>query len=678
MNPLVDLQGLPAFSQILPEHAEPAISHIITDNRRQLEALIAEGDYSWEGLIKPMEALDNRLNCAFAPIRHCYAVCNSEAWRQAYSACLPIISDYATEIGQNEALCKAYQQVAASSEFTRYSPAQRKVIENALRDFRLAGVDLPANKKARYKEIVQSLSSLSAKFDDHVLDATQAWKKHLIPAQALAGLPERALAQLQQNAVAAGHAEGYLLGLDFPSYQAVITYAKDRDLRRTVYEAYSTRASEQGPQAGQFDNGPVIEEILRLRHEAAQLLGFANFAEESMVTKMAPDVDTVEKFLLDLALRAKPVAQNELIELTEFARRSDNLARLESWDITYYSERLRQEKYQLSEEELRPYFPAYQVLKGMFGIVEKLYGIAVREITDVDTWHNDVEFYEVRTAQGELRGHFYVDLYARANKRGGAWMDDCIGRRRVGEAIQAPVAFLTCNFTPPVGDRPALLTHDEVLTLFHEFGHGLHHLLTQVDHLAVSGINGVAWDAVELPSQFMENFCWQRASLDLISGHIDTHQPIPEALRQHMLAARNFQAAMQMVRQLEFSIFDLRLHRDYNPTLGASVTDVLGKVREEISVVKPPVWNRFPNSFSHIFAGGYAAGYYSYKWAEVLAADAFEAFEQEGVLHRMTGERFLRTVLEQGGSKDAGVLFAEFRGREPSIEPLLRLYGLVA
>lgn len=677
-NPLMAADELPRFSQILPEQAEPAIREIIADNRQQLEALLERGEgYTWDNLLKPLERMENRLGRAFAPVSHLNAVCNSEAWRNAYNACLMMLSDYATDLGQNEKLYQAIEAVTHSEEFKSYMPAQIKVVENMLRDFRLAGVALPPEQKQRYKAIAQELAQLTARFQDQVLDATQAWKKHILDAQALAGLPESGLAQLRQNAANEG-LEGYLLKLDFPSYQPVIMHAHDAVLRREIYEAYATRASDQGPQAGQWDNTPVMAQILALRHEGAQLLGFANYAEESLATKMAPDVATVERFLLDLAAHAKPVAEQEMAELREFARVQDGKTDLQSWDIPYYSEWLQRERYQLTQDELRPYFPAPRVLQGLFAIVQKLYGLQIEEIAQADVWHPQVRLFELRDRAGELRGKFYTDLYARPHKRGGAWMDNYTGRLLDMHGLQLPVAFLVCNFTPPLGDKPALLTHDEVLTLFHEFGHGLHHLLTRVDHLAVSGINGVAWDAVELPSQFMENFCWQRESLDLISGHMETGEPVPEVLHQRMLAARNFQSGMQMLRQIEFALFDLRVHRDYRPGEEGYVQRVLDEVRSEVAVVTPPPWNRFAHSFTHIFAGGYAAGYYSYKWAEVLSADAFSAFEEQGVFDPRVGLHFMQTILEQGGARDAAELFREFRGREPSIEPLLRHSGIPA
>ncbi|MEJ2646103.1 MAG: M3 family metallopeptidase, partial [Gammaproteobacteria bacterium] len=554
---------------------------------------------------------------------------------------------------------------------------QRKIIDNALRDFRLSGIELDAEQRARYKAIMQELSSLTSKFEENLLDATNGWSREVTDEALLAGMPDSAKALARQTAEQRG-VDGWLITLEFPSYYPVLTYADNRELRREVYTAYVTRASDEGPNAGQWDNTPVMERILALRHEAAQLLGYANYAERSLATKMARSTDQVLGFLNDLAARALPMAKQDLEEVRAFARDNHSVTELESWDVAYYSEKLRQHKYAISQEELKPYFPEHRVLEGMFAVVERLYGLNIGREEGADVWHPDVRFYTIRDGKGTVRGQFFLDLYARPKKRGGAWMDECISRKRRGDALQVPVAYLTCNFAPPIGDDPALFTHDEVLTLFHEFGHGLHHMLTQVDYPSVAGIGGVAWDAVELPSQFMENWCWEREALDLIAGHYRTGEALPEALYHRMLAAKNFQSAMQMVRQLEFSIFDFRLHLEYDPARGGRIYQILDEVREQVAVMRPPSFNRFPHSFSHIFAGGYAAGYYSYKWAEVLSADAFSAFEEAGIFDRGTGERFLASILEQGGSRDPMELFVEFRGREPTIDALLRHSGLAA
>ncbi|MCB1861027.1 MAG: M3 family metallopeptidase, partial [Gammaproteobacteria bacterium] len=547
-----------------------------------------------------------------------------------------------------------------------------------LRDFHLSGVDLPAEKKARFKEISQQLSKLASQFEENLLDATNAWSKLITDQSELAGLPESALQLARQTAQQRGEPEGWMLTLEFPSYLPVMTYADNRELRRELYTAFSTRASDQGPHAGQWDNSEIIEQILRLRHEQAQLLGFDNYADRSLAKKMAESSEQVMEFLNDLTARSHRQAETELAELRSFAAEHYRATELEAWDIGYFSEKLRQQRYDITQEELKPYFPETRVLPGMFAVVKRLYGIEISEVKGVDRWHPDVRFFEIRSHQGELRGQFYLDLYARPKKRGGAWMDGCIDRMFSDDCDQIPVAYLTCNFSPPVGGKPALFTHDEVQTLFHEFGHGLHHLLTRVDYPGVAGINGVAWDAVELPSQFMENWCWERPALDLISGHIESGERIPAALYQKMRAAKNFQSGMQMVRQLEFSLFDFRIHREYQPEHGGRVYEILNQVREQVAVVRPPAFNRFAHGFSHIFAGGYAAGYFSYKWAEVLSADAFSLFEERGIFDPETGASFLRNILEQGGSRDAMELFIAFRGREPSIDALLQHSGIAA
>jgi len=604
-------------------------------------------------------------------------VVNSDELREAYNACLPILTDYSTEYGQNEELYQAFQALADGPEYPTLNDAQRKIIDNALRDFRLSGVALPPEQKARYKEIAQELSRLTSQFQDNLLDATNGWSKHIPDEALLAGIPENARAAARERAEREGKT-GWIFNLEFPSYFAVVTYADNRELRQEFYTAYSTRASDQGPNAGKWDNGELMEQILALRHEEAQILGFNNFAELSLATKMARSTDEVIRFLEDLSRRSLPVARRDLDDLRGFARQQHGLDDLQSWDLGYYSEKLRQAAYALSEEEVKPYFPATKAVPGMFQVVERLYGLQIREVEGVDVWHPDVKFYEIQDRHGEIRGYFYLDLYARPKKRGGAWMDECSTRRQLADTVQPPVAFLVCNFTPPTADAPALLRHEEVLTLFHEFGHGLHHMLTRVDHLGVSGIHGVQWDAVELPSQFMENFCWEREALDLISGHWQTGEPLPDLLFKKMLAARNFQSGMQMVRQLEFSLFDFHIHRDYDPALGGRVYPILDAVRQQTAVFIPPAFNRFPHSFSHIFAGGYGAGYYSYKWAEVLSSDAYSLFEENGVFDAMTGQAFLEKILERGGSRDAMDLFVDFRGREPEIDALLRHNGIVA
>ncbi len=676
MNPLLNTEGLPRFTAIQPEHVVPALDFLLADNRGRIEKLLdGAGSYTWDTLIAPIEALDERLNRAWSPVGHLNAVLNSEPLRAAYNACLPKLSDYATELGQNQRLYQGYKLIVEGPEYARLDGAQKKVIDNALRDFRLSGIALAPDKQARYKAIQQELSALTAKFEENVLDATQSWHKQITDETQLAGLPETARALARQTAEQKG-LSGWMFTLDTPSYAPVMKYADNRELRGEMYQAYVTRASDQGPQAGRWDNAPLMEKLLSLRHELAQLLDYANFAERSLAKKMAQSTSQVLEFLRDLAARARPMAGRELDELRHFAHTHFAVRELEAWDIPYYSEKLRLHQFDLSQEELRPYFPLPRVLQGMFAVVRRLYGLSIHEITNVETWHADVRFFEIRDVENNPRGQFYLDPYAREHKRGGAWMDECVARMRTRSGIQTPVAYLTCNFSAPLGDDPALLTHDEVVTLFHEFGHGLHHMLTRVDYLSVAGINGVAWDAVELPSQFMENWCWERAALDVISGHYQKGAPLPQTLLDKMLKARNFQSGMHMVRQLEFALFDFRLHQEFDPAQGGRVRELLQEVRDAVAVIRPPGFERFANSFTHIFAGGYAAGYYSYLWAEVLSSDAYAKFEERGIFDAATGAEFLHTVLEQGGARDALELFVAFRGREPRIDALLRHHGI--
>lgn len=676
-NPLLKQDQLPAFSSIKPAHVEPAIDQILQQNRALVESLLANQDVpSWSNFIEPIEVAEDRLGRAWSPVSHMNAVVNSDELRAAYNACLPKLSEYGTEMGQNEGLYRVYRTLNESAE--DLDDAQRKVLSNALRDFHLSGVDLPADQKQRFKEISQQLSQLTSKFEENLLDATNAWSKLIKDQSELAGLPESALDLAEQTADQRGET-GWMLTLEFPSYFPVITYADNRALREEMYRAYATRGSDQGPDAGTFDNSDIMEQILQLRHEQAQILGFNNYAERSLAKKMARDTEQVISFLEELAEKSKPQAERELEELRAFAREQHSMEDLQAWDIPYYSEKLRQQRFQISQEELKPYFPETRVIPGLFEVISRLFGVRISEVEDgMDTWHEDVRFYEVRDENGTLCAQFYFDLYARPKKRGGAWMGGCIDRMKNSHREQIPVAYMTCNFTPPVGDKPALLTHDEVQTLFHEFGHGLQHMLTRVDYPEISGINGVAWDAVELPSQIMENWCWEKEALALFSGHYDTGEPLPSELYQRMLAAKNFQSGMAMVRQLEFSLFDFIIHKDFDPAAGGRISETINKVRQQVAVIHPPAWNRFAHGFSHIFAGGYAAGYYSYKWAEVLSADAFSLFEEQGIFDRETGESFRHRILETGGSKDAMELFVEFRGRAPKIDPLLRHNGIVS
>ena len=678
-NPLLEMNDLPPFRAITPAHVEPAIDTVLAENRAAIDKLLdGDGPYDWDNLVAPLEALDDRLSRTWSPVGHLNAVVNSDELRAAYNACLPKLSAYATDLGQNERLFRALRSIAESEQYEQLDTAQRKHLDNTLRDFRLSGVDLPPEQKARFKQLSEELSNLTAKFEENLLDATNGWHKTLGDEAELAGLPASSLALAQQTAAGAGES-GWRLTLEFPSYYAVMTYADRRELREELYQAYSTRASDRGPQAGQWDNGPVMERILAVRHELAQLLGFASHAEHSLATKMAESPRQVLGFLRDLAARSLRLAQSELDEIEQYARDHHGLDALQPWDINYYAEKLRQHKYAIAQEDLKPYFPADRVVAGMFEVVNRLFGLQISEVADVPTWHPDVRFYDIRDLRGELRGRFYLDLYARSKKRGGAWMDECIRRRRLPDGtLQTPVAYLNCNFTPPVGDTPALLTHDEVQTLFHEFGHGLHHMLTRIKVAGVSGISGVPWDAVELPSQFLENWCWQREALDLFARHYQSGEALPQALFDKLWAARNFQAGMQMVRQLEFALFDFRLYLEYDPTVGGRIQQILDEVRAEVAVVRAPEYNRFQHGFAHIFSGGYSAGYYSYKWAEVLSSDAFSRFEEEGIFNRATGISFMENILEQGGAREPMELFVEFRGRKPTIDALLRHSGIPA
>ncbi|WP_455209499.1 oligopeptidase A [Kaarinaea lacus] len=677
-NPLLEFEELPPFSQIAPEHVEPAIEQLLSDSRQQIDQLASHShNFSWENFIQPLENIQDRINKVWSPVSHLNAVMNNEALRTAYNACLGKLTDFNTELSQDKRIYNAYHTIKTGSEFPQLSIAQQKTINDALRDFHLSGIDLPENKQQRFKAIKQLLSKLTSQFSDNVLDATNAWKKSITDETQLTGLPDSAKAMAKQTAEH-NQQPGWMLTLDFPCYYAVMSYADDRELRKELHDAYVTRASDQGPHAGRWDNSQVMTEILALRHEMAVLLDFKNYAEYSLATKMADSTDKVIHFLHDLAARSRPYAQKDLDAVKQYAKQHHDMDDLQPWDITYYSEKLRQHDYAITQEELKPYFPEPVVLQGLFDIVQRLYGLTIKQVDGVDTWHKNVKFFEINDEQGQLRGKFFIDLYARANKRGGAWMANCIGRKKQDNKIQIPVAYLTCNFSSPIGDNPALFTHNEVLTLFHEFGHGLHHMLTLVDNISVSGINGVAWDAVELPSQFMENFCWEKDSIDLIARHFQSGEPLPNNLFNKMTAAKNFQSGMQMVRQLEFALFDFRLHMEYDPAIGARIQDTLNEVRQEVAVIKPASYNRFQHSFTHIFAGGYAAGYYSYKWAEVLSADAFAKFEETGIFNRQTGEQFLHAILEQGGSREPMELFVEFRGREPTIDALLRHSGIAA
>ena len=677
-NPLLTSATLPPFSEIKPSHIEPAIDHLLEECRAivKIKTQITE-PFSWENLVDPIEKTEDRLNKAWSPVSHINSVVNNNDIREAYNACLPKLSQYSTEMGQNKALYNAYSEISNSPSFSRLSQGQQKTIQNALRDFELSGINLNPEQQCRYREISQELSKLSSKFEENVLDATHAWKKHIQDETLLAGIPETTRT-LAKTTAETDNLSGWVLTLDFPCYLAIMTYADNSALRQEIYTAFATRASDINPDTIQWDNTKIMDDLLALRHEKARLLGFNNYAELSLATKMADTPQQVIDFLENLAHKSKEQAQTDFDELQQFARQEYQADNLNAWDINYFSEKMRQQQLELSQEEIRNYFPATRVIPGLFTVVNKLYGLTINEISNFDRWHSDVRFFEIYDQDNILRGKFYLDLYARPNKRSGAWMDDCVSRKNGPDGLQTPVAYLTCNFTPPTNDDPALLSHNEVITLFHEFGHGLHHMLTKVDHLSVSGINGVQWDAVELPSQFMENWCWQKPALEIISGHYQTGAPLPESLLEKMLAAKNFQSGMFMIRQLEFSLFDFQIHLDFDPTKSSKIYSTLSTIRDQFSVVTAPAFNRFAHSFSHIFAGGYAAGYYSYKWAELLSCDAFSRFEDEGIFNSQTGADFLTHILEKGGSIDAMDLFVNFRGREPSIDALLQHNGIIS
>lgn len=673
MNPLLDFSGLPRFAEFKPEFVAPAIEQLLAENRASIERLKKQPDApNWDNFIAPLDDGNERLRRAWGQVAHMNAVMNSPSLRDAYNANLPRITQYFSELAQDQALFAKYKALRESPAYARMTVAQKKVVDNELRDFRLGGADLPAAEKAQFKTVVEKLAKLSSRFNDNVLDATNAFELVIQDEVRLQGIPPDVVEFAAQAARDAG-ATGWKFTLHMPSYLPVMQYAADRDLREQMYRAYATRAAEFGD--ANWDNTAIVLDILRLRREQACLLGMKDFAELSLQPKMAQSADEVLDFLGDLARRAKPFAQRDLAELREFALRKLGIGELQSWDIAYASEKLRVERYAFSDQEIKQYFPEDQVLAGMFRVVESLYGLKIKA-DNAPTWHEDVRFFSISDRDGNLVGQFYLDLYARSSKRGGAWMDDAVTRRRKGGAIQTPVAYLNCNFSAPLAGKTAAFTHDEVITLFHEFGHGLHHLLTRVEVLGVSGINGVEWDAVELPSQFMENYCWEWDVLEGMTRHIDTGEPLPRALFDKMVAAKNFQSGMQTVRQLEFAIFDMRLHSDFNPDAGESPSALVDAVRHDVAVLIPPSYNRFQNSFSHIFGGGYAAGYYSYKWAEVLSADAYSLFEEQGVLNASVGARFRDEILAAGGSRAALESFMAFRGRKPSIDALLRHNGM--
>ena len=667
----------PNFSAVKPAEIEAQLDQLIVNYQLVIDKVSELDAPSWDTLMRPLEKAGNALSLFWSPVSHLNSVMNSDELRDAYNTCLPKLSAFYTEMGQNSALYNATLRLRDSDEYASLTDAQKKSLNNEIRDFELGGVSLTDEHKVRYSEIAQALSKLKTEFSDNVLDATNAWEKLIEDEEELSGLPESAKAAAKQRATEKGK-DGWLLNLEFPVYYAVVTFADNAKLREEIYTAFNTRASNFGPHAGKFDNSDKALEILKLRAEKAKLLGFQNYAELSVVPKMVESAEQVLSFLNDLADKAVPEAKREFSELEAFAKQSLGMSSLSNWDVSYVSDKLKQEQYALSDDDLKPYFPASRAIPGMFAVVGKLFGLSIDQVNNVDVYHDDVQCYSITDSNGDLRGEFYLDNYARPKKRGGAWMDTCATRQQVEQGVQLPIAYLTCNLTPPVGDEPALLTHMEVTTLFHEFGHGLHHMLTRMDTAGVSGINGVEWDAVELPSQFLENWCWERESLDMISGHYQTGAGIPDELLEKLRRAKNFQSAMQLVRQLEFSLFDMQVHIQATENEAVDVNGILESIRKQVAVLPYPEFVRLHHSFSHIFAGGYSAGYFSYKWAEVLSSDAFSRFEEEGIFNQQAGQDFLNHVLEMGGSRNAMESFVAFRGREPKVDALLRHSGLAA
>ncbi|GAO36880.1 oligopeptidase A [Sulfuricella sp. T08] len=673
MNPLLDFSGLPRFPEIKPEHVTPAVDALLAENRALVDRLAAEASApGWDSFVQPLEDANERLSRAWGQVSHLNAVVNSPELREVYNENLPKITAYYADLSQNLALFGKFKALRSAPEFEALSAPRKKIIDNEVRDFRLGGAELAEDKKPRFKAIQEELSALSARFEENLLDATNDFGLFVENKSELSGIPADAL-QAARETAQKDDKPGWKFTLHAPSYMPVMQYAENRGLREQIYRAYVTRASEFGK--AEWDNTGLIADILRRRREAAQLLGFDHYADVSLSTKMAQSPQQVLDFLDDLATRAKPYAERDFRELMEFSRDELGLVELQAWDAAYAAEKLRLKRYAFSDNEVKQYFPETVVLPGMFKVVETLYGLSIKQ-TSAPVWHGDVRFYTLSDSKGEPVGQFYLDLYARNHKRGGAWMDDAITRRRKDGAVQVPVAYLNCNFSAPVGGKPALFTHDEVITLFHEFGHGLHHLLTRIEDLGVSGISGVEWDAVELPSQFMENFCWEWEVVRHMTKHVDTGAVLPRPLFDKMIDAKNFQSGMQTVRQIEFSLFDMHLHYDFDPDSGKTALQLLDEIRRRVAVMFPPDYNRFPNNFSHIFAGGYGAGYYSYKWAEVLSADAYSLFEESGVLSPEAGHRFWSEILGVGGSRSALESFTAFRGREPNIDALLRHNGM--
>jgi oligopeptidase A len=686
-NPLLDFSGLPRFAEFKPEFVTPAIDRLLADCRAAVaRAEAADTPAEWDAFVAPLDDANEKLGRAWGQVSHLHSVMDSPELREAYNANLPKITVFYAELGQNEALFAKYKALKARPDYAALSAPRKKIVDNELRDFRLGGAELPAAKKARFMQVQEELAQLSAKFEENLLDATNDFALYIDDVAQLSGMPDDVLASMRAAAEADGK-PGWKITLHMPSYLPLMQYADNRELREQIYRAYVTRASEFPPATAsgdkgeaKWDNTPLIAAILRLRREAAELLGFKSYAEISLAAKMAETPADVLKFLDELGVRARPYAERDFEELKAFARDELGIGDPQAWDNTYVSEKLRVARYSFSDQEVKQYFPEPRVMVGLFRLIETLYGLHIRE-DKAPVWHPDVKFYTLTDHNGQRIGQFYLDLYVRASKRGGAWMDDVITRRKKSDGIQTPVAYLNCNFSGPVGDKPALFTHDEVITLFHETGHGLHHLLTQIEEIGVSGINGVEWDAVELPSQFMENFCWEWDVLKHMTAHVDTGEPLPKELFDKMLAAKNFQSGLQTMRQIEFASFDMHLHDDFDPNGSRTAQDLIDDIRRQVAVIVPPTYNRFPNNFSHIFAGGYAAGYYSYKWAEVLSADAYALFEDEaegygGVLNPEVGHRFWSEILAQGGARPALESFKAFRGREPTIDALLRHNGM--
>ncbi|MDH3615684.1 MAG: M3 family metallopeptidase [Gammaproteobacteria bacterium] len=667
-NPLLDTSSLPRFDEIQPEHVLPAIRKLIEENRARLDELLnSSTSPDIDALVAPIEHMDHELGRVWSPVSHLQSVLGSKDWREAYKQALPLLTEYGTELSQNVDLQRAYAEVSKNLPADA-SEASRSAVDHALRDFHLAGVDLEKSAKDRFKVIMQELAETQANFEHNVQDASDAWTLNITDADNLLGLPEAALTRAADDAKKAS-LDGWVLSLDYPTYDAVLKHADSRDLREAMYRGWVTRGSDQGRDA-KWDNSENIEHILALRHEAANLVGFASYAEYSLATKMADTPDQVIAFMRELSEHSRAAAEQELAELTEFAG-----THLEAWDVTYWLEKYKQDKYSVSNEELRAYFPAATVKEGLFALASQLYGVELAVDPGVTTWHDDVRYYNVRQG-GEVIGGFYTDLFARNGKRAGAWIDECITRQHLNGHSALPVGYLVCNFQPPNDKGVSLLTHDDVVTLFHEFGHMLHHLLTRVDFPSVSGINGVPWDAVELPSQFMENFAWSYDVLTRCSSHHEYNKPLPRDLFDKLENSRHAGAALAMLRQLELGLFDFRVHAEYDPDSPVPVLQVLAEVRDEVALIRHPDINRLPHAFSHIFAGGYAAGYYSYKWAEVLAADAFSAFEEAGIFDQATAQRFRHEILEVGGSRDIMQAYIAFRGREPTIDALLRQTGI--